>query len=200
MPGVEAVRADVPTLWGTGIVVNGQKHEVVMYGMVDLPEINRPLLTDGRWLDPGDQRGIITLPLIREGSEIDVGDSVGVAAGRHPVEQFGSLDFAINVNRSPYPNWDVSSTWVLPEAFVRDDPAAEKHPPVDLRASDRSQRSDRCVHQPGLRRRSGSQLNATADIRIEARDSVNEWNQLITIFLGVFGLFAFAAVRFVIAT
>ncbi|MEZ4523784.1 MAG: FtsX-like permease family protein [Thermomicrobiales bacterium] len=196
LPGVEAVRADVPTLWGTGIVVNGRKHEVVMYGMVDLPEINRPVLTDGRWLDPGDQRGIVLSRSFAKDLEIDVGDSVGVPlAGT--VEQFEVVGLAINVNRGPYPNWDVSSTWALPETLFAIDPDAENiHQSIFVRLTD-PEATDAFIGRAYAAVPALSQYGT--DDWIEARDSVNEWNQLITIFLGVFSLFAFAAVGFVIA-
>jgi putative ABC transport system permease protein len=84
----------------------------------DLPEIARPLLRDGRWIDPAADDEVVLDRAFAIDEGVDVGDEIGLATEDGPVS-FTVVGRAVDLVDCFYPNCDPVTVWVDPAGFSR---------------------------------------------------------------------------------
>lgn len=172
------------------------KEGVRLFGMEALPEIGRPLVTDGRWLAEGAAGEVVLDRTFARQRRVRPGDQVQVATPGGPAT-LEVVGLALNVGYGPYPQWTPALAYVTPATLAGIEPRPEELRRVfGVRLADGSasgsftERAFR-LYPPGA-------LLGTDDWT-EVRADLTEENDIYALLLGVFSVFALGACGFVIA-
>ncbi len=195
--GVTQVSDVFPTYWDSSLIHNDVKYEMALFGLgPELPSVNRPLVMSGSWLSAGGADQIVLEQSFARELGIHTGDQVTVSTASG-VSTLTVSGLAVTLGRGPYPDWSTSVAWVLPDTLAR-------------LAPDRSTWANAIsvkVANPELSGSYATKVNALFpgqqvygnDDWHEVRSAFNRWNQIASIFFGVFSIFAILAVALIIA-
>ncbi len=195
--GVTQVSAVFPTYGESSLVRANGKYDLALFGLgPELPTVNRPLLMQGQWLQQGGSDQIVLEQSFARELGLHVGDRVNIATPSG-VNSLRVTGVAVTLGRGPYPDWSIAVSWVLPETLTRLVP-------------DRSLLSNGIavrVENPDASASYASKVNALFpnqqvygnDDWHEVKSAYNRWNQIASVFFGVFSVFAVLAVAFIIA-
>jgi putative ABC transport system permease protein len=179
------------------VISRGQKFEANVIGVdADPPTVGRPVVDDGRWLENGATGEIVLERSYADYLDLEPGDEIQFRVN----DAFVSLSVAgvaIDTGRGAYPDWSPGHAWVLSETLAQLEPDASKiGSALFVRLND-----------PSAVESLMSDLRTTAisagPVSIvdwqTAQEDLNEWNQINSVFLGVFSAFALVAVGLIIA-
>jgi putative ABC transport system permease protein len=186
----------VPQIQLTGPDGRRLRQDLLLRGLpAEPPEIGRPIVTDGRWLGGGADEIALDRNFARQVG-IRTGDRVEILTSSRS-RTFQVVGLTLDVGRGPFPDWNPPLAYVLPSTLT----AIELEPnrlrsifAVRLAGPDASERFTAQAYA----RYPENVLTGTDDW-IEVRDTVTEINDIYTVLLGVFSIFALGASGFVIA-
>ncbi len=104
---VEAIAAGVPGVTGSEVRVtlrgtlefgNGNKRQVVVWGMLPNSTMFNPTITAGRWLRPGDQNMLVLNQRIAQDEGLGVGDLVTVDLGERKKATWEIVGLVVDIN------------------------------------------------------------------------------------------------------
>lgn len=104
---VEAIAAGVPGVTGSEVRVtlrgtlefgNGNKREVIVWGMLPNSTMFNPTITAGRWLRPGDQNMLVLNQRIAQDEGLGVGDLVTVDLGERKKATWEIVGLVVDIN------------------------------------------------------------------------------------------------------
>jgi putative ABC transport system permease protein len=170
------------------------RRDLLLRGLpAELPAIGRPLVTDGRWLSGANEvaldRNFARQVGIRVGDHV----TVGGPGGAHDLQVVG---LTLDVGRGPFPDWNPPLAYTLPPTLAAIEPDAGRLRSVfgvRLAGPEASAR----VTAQAYRRYPENVLTGTDDWT-EVRATVTEVNDIYSLLLGVFSIFALGAAGFVI--
>ncbi len=117
LPGVTAVTEPIPLFDAHTLSNDGSNLEITGLGANPDP-IAKPIISEGRWLNDGDTNGIVLDNSYARINGFSVGDTIEIAGAGGP-ERFTVVGLAVSLWRSPYPEVDSPTTYVLPESLDR---------------------------------------------------------------------------------
>ncbi|MFE2046164.1 FtsX-like permease family protein [Streptomyces sp. NPDC059477] len=91
--GVESVAGPYPTAYTT-VASRGARASVELRAIDRLPEVGRPLLTAGRWLDPADPEGVVLESRLARALVAEPGDTLTVPGSTRTLRVLGVADSA----------------------------------------------------------------------------------------------------------
>jgi putative ABC transport system permease protein len=201
LPYVESVVGPYPiSTLNYGLRNGDKKQQVEIIGMpAQLPEFDHPVVTDGRWLNPGANdevvvdKGAARLLNFRIGQKVDL----LTANGPRPLTIVG---FAVPTGRAPAPINDPAYVFVLPQTLQSIEPGAVFGTSFDygLRAGIKVRDAaafDRLFGDLQNLGFTAFSLRTASNVR----DNIRESNQFDVIFLNVFSIFALIASGLVLA-
>lgn len=194
MTGVTEASAVFPLVSGPALVQDPIKIPPLYYGVAPEPaSVNRPLVTEGRWLSAQSDDEIVLDPIYADDIQVRVGQRVDVLTARGPLPLM-VVGLALNSN-APYPQ-DTLAAYVLPGTLARIEPdRARWEQGIDIRLAD-PQHSEVFVEQ-ATAQFTGMAVNGR-DWQ-STRASAQIWNQINLLFLRICSLFALIAVGLIIA-
>ncbi|WP_055713855.1 ABC transporter permease [Streptomyces torulosus] len=183
LAGVESAAGPYRTA-DTAVTSRGTRASVELRGTSERPEVGRPLLTSGRWLDPGRPGGVVLESSLARTLLAGPGDVLSLPGG-------GKLT-VLGVADSAEPRYRKGErpglVWVPPAALPRT--AAEQGQVIGLRLTDPDD-TDYAVQRAVTLLGAGavSEVSAWQQARAEAEGD----NRLLGLVLGLFGLGALVA-------
>lgn len=124
IPGITARAGPYRTSVATA-VQQGQRAPLELRAMpAQPPEVGRPVLDQGRWLDPARPGGVVVEQSLADLLRVDVGDRLnvrGVDGRRHALPVVG---IASTADQGTYPTWTPGLAWVLPGTLTAIDPGS----------------------------------------------------------------------------
>ncbi|MBO3744595.1 ABC transporter permease [Streptosporangiaceae bacterium NEAU-GS5] len=149
-----------------------------------LPAVGRPLLVDGRWLDPGHPEGVVVERTFANALNLRPGSpftAVGLNGATHTLFVSG---LAESGDQGFYPEWTPGLVWTLPETLMTVEPAPGRTESVTgLRLRDPDD-TDLVVQRAVTTL--GGQVQRVATWR-EVRASMALDNRLLGLLLALFG-------------
>jgi|GEM_PF-621667 len=194
---VAEMSAPVPMASLLPLIDRGQKYETNVFGFdVEPPAIARPLIDRGRWLAADATDDIVLERSFADEVGIDVGDEVQFKVGDE-LRTLTVVGIAIDTGRGAYPDWKPGHAW------VRSDTLGQLVP-------DESQLGSAIFVRLNEPDDVEAMLSALRSVPISdgpvhiidwksAQEDLNEWNEINSVFLGVFSAFALVAVGLIIA-
>ncbi len=157
--------------------------DLEFFGMpAAMPDMGRPIVTDGRWLASGAQNEVVLDNGAARERGVKVGERVEV--------------LAVTTARVSYPNETDAFAFVLPETLARMEPDTSKWSwTLGVQIADRDE-AGRFVRQSRLLYSDDQKPGWITWQQI--RELVTEYNNLFATFLGIFGVVAIGAAAFVI--
>jgi putative ABC transport system permease protein len=195
--GVTQVSDVFPTYGDSSLVRNDVKYDMALFGLgPTMPSVNRPLMMDGSWLSAGGGDQIVLEQSFARELGIKVGDRVSVATP-NGVSDLTVAGLAVTLGRGPYPDWSTAVSWVLPETLARLAPDRSTWSnAISVKVADPENSTDYAAKVNAL---FPNQQDYGNDDWHEVKSAFNMWNQIASIFFGVFSVFALMAVAFIIA-
>lgn len=198
-PGVKAVSGPFPISFTNYGISNGErKQQLALIGMgPQLPEVDHPVVTDGRWLSGTSANEIVIDRGAARRLDLEVGQQVNLLTPAGP-QPFTLVGFAVPTGRAPAPIDNPAFAFVLPETLQRLEPSAVFGASLIHRLRIGVQLDPNAPFD--LRRQSGL-ISGPFDARAAAdvRANIEEANTFDVIFLNVFSLFALFAAGLIIA-
>ncbi|HET9382289.1 MAG TPA: FtsX-like permease family protein [Streptomyces sp.] len=181
LPGVESVAGPYPTE-SAAVAARGVRASVELRGTPELPEVGRPLVTAGRWLDAGTPDGVVLETRVARALLAEPGDKVTVPGSARTLTVLGVADSA---ERRYRPGERPGVVWTHPS--VVPDPTGQA---FGLRLTD-PQDTDYAVQRAVTVLGAGSigEVSTWKQARAEAQGD----NRLLGQVLGLFGLGALVA-------
>jgi putative ABC transport system permease protein len=179
-------------VFGQSIMHDGDKYRVeLQQASATLPEVNRPIVSDGRWLDLDANEIVLDRALARD-IGVGVGDTVSLVASDGLVE---TRVAGLSVSPWRYPGSDPVS-YVTLETLRRVEPDESRwQVSYGVRLLDPQQ--SEFFSMQALPLVAGSHVGY--DTWQKVRDEVAFWNELNSIFLGMFSIFALVASGLIVA-
>ncbi|MEV6958430.1 FtsX-like permease family protein [Streptomyces sp. NPDC051207] len=181
LDGVESVAGPYPTE-STAVTARGTRASVELRGTPELPEVGRPLLTAGRWLDPAVPDGVVLESRVARALLAEPGDTVTVPGSARTLTVLGVADSA---ERRYRPGERPGLVWTQPSAVS--DPSGQA---IGLRLTD-PEDTDYAVQRAVTVLGAGAigEVSTWKQARAEAQGE----NRLLGQVLGLFGLGALVA-------
>jgi putative ABC transport system permease protein len=198
-PGVKAVSGPNPVSYTSYGISNGKrKQQFALVGMgPQLPEVDHPVLTDGRWLSSSGANEIVIDRGAARRLDIRVGQQVDLLTPSGP-RPFTVVGFAVPTSRAPAPINDPAWGYVLPETLQRLEPNAVFGASLEHRLHAGVQLEPGATFD--LRRGGGSIAERFGVQTAEnVKANIKEANTFDVIFLNVFSVFALFAAGLIIA-
>ncbi|HEY7465971.1 MAG TPA: FtsX-like permease family protein [Dehalococcoidia bacterium] len=198
---VEEISGPFPISWlNYGIRQGERKQQVALVGMPsELPELDFPVVTKGRWLSAGGTREIVVDSGAAKLLKLKVGQEITLLAP-HGEETFTVVGFAVPTGRVPAPISDPAFVYVLPETLKRIEPNPATSGSEEgywyrtgVKLVDRN--DTRTFLQEATAARMRFDLSRWQDVR----ENVKQANQFDVIFLNVFGVFSLLAAGLIVA-
>jgi putative ABC transport system permease protein len=191
MDGVTAVAGPYQTAIATA-VQEGQRAPLELRALgSELPEVGRPVLAQGRWLDPARPDGVVLERTLARVLRIGVGDRLnvrGLNGVRNSLPVTGLADAS---DQGPYPAWTPGIAWVLPGALASIEPvSSHTELLVGLRLADPS--ATDFVVQRVVTTLGGDHVDRVSSWR-QVRSSMEVDSRLLGLLLGMFGMVALVA-------
>jgi putative ABC transport system permease protein len=198
-PEVAEANDDVLALTNHPLVINNEKHAIFLCAMSELPQVGRPKLVEGRWLNAAGSDEIVLDYSLARYYDLKAGDTVHILAadGLRPLTVVG---LAVTSHWIPY---DAStkdlapgSAYILPSTLTEIEPdTAQQWKVLGLRLKDPN--ASTAFIEEALRL-THNRLTASLDWQW-VRSIVAFSNQISVLFLGFFCVLSLAAVGFIIA-
>ncbi len=193
LDGVARTDGPFPGFSGASLIVDGANQRLSVSTLTSVqPEISRPLVTDGRWLT-GPSETVIDRALARD-FDIDVGDTITVQAPAGPTDMT-VVGLAISPWRGPYPGWP-------PRAYVDEAGLLAIEPErnrwywsFSVRTVDPDQTQNIVRQAFGMFPGSTVAIDDWEDVR----EDVAFWNEVNSVFLSIFSVFALVAAGLIVA-
>jgi putative ABC transport system permease protein len=191
MDGVTAVAGPYQTAIATA-VQEGQRAPLELRALEsELPEVGRPVLAQGRWLDLARPDGVVLERTLARVLRIGVGDRLnvrGLDGVRRSLPVIGLADVS---DQGPYPAWTPGIAWVLPAALSSIEPVtSHTEQLVGLRLGDPGA-TDFLV-QRAVTVLGGDHVDRVSSWR-QVRASMEVDSRLLGLLLGMFGVVALIA-------
>ena len=191
MDGVTGVSGPYRTASATA-VQQGQRAPLELRAMgSEMPEVGRPVLAKGRWLDPSRPDGVVLERTLARVLRVSVGDTLnvrGLDAKGHRLRMIGVADDA---SQGPYPAVTPGLVWALPGTVSAVEPGSgSTQLLVGLRLADPSA-SDFFV-QHVVTVLGGDHVDRASTWQ-QARASMEVDSRLLGLLLGMFGVVALIA-------
>ncbi|MCW2944002.1 MAG: hypothetical protein JWR24_719 [Actinoallomurus sp.] len=156
-----------------------------------LPDVGRPILAKGHWLDPSRPDGIVVERTLARVLRIDVGDRLtvhGLDGARHDLPVIGVADTS---DQGPYPAWTPGIAWVLPQELTSIEPTSSHTELLEgLRLSDPS--ATGFIVQQVVTTLGGDHVDRVSAWP-QVRASLEVDSRLLGLLLGMFGVVALVA-------
>ncbi|MEV7792343.1 FtsX-like permease family protein [Streptomyces sp. NPDC087512] len=181
LEGVQAVAGPYPTAAVT-VAVRGSRASVELRGTSERPDVGRPLLTAGRWLDPADPEGVVLESRLARALLAQPGDTLTLPGTSRTLTVLGIAD---SPERRYRPGERQGLVWAPPAAVA--EPSGQM---IGLRLSDPGD-TDYAVQRAVTVLGAGAigQVSTWQQARAEAQGD----NRLLGQVLGLFGLGALLA-------
>ncbi|MFF9190004.1 ABC transporter permease [Streptomyces rochei] len=181
LDGVEAVAGPYPTASAT-VAVRGTRASVELRGTAERPEVGRPLLTAGHWIDPADPDGVVLESRLARALLAQPGDTLALPGTPRALTVLGIAD---SPERRYRPGEQPGLVWAPPAAVP--DPGGQV---IGLRLTDPGE-TDYAVQRAVTVLGAGAigQVSTWEQARAEAQGD----NRLLGQVLGLFGLGALLA-------
>jgi putative ABC transport system permease protein len=191
MAGVTGISGPYQTAAATA-VWEGQRAPLELRALgSEMPEVGRPVVAQGRWLDPSNPDGVVIERTLARVLRLDVGDRLnvrGLDARRHDLPVIGIADES---DQGPYPAVTPGLAWALPGTVSDIEPdAGSTELLIGLRLSDPSA-SDFFV-QHAVTVLGGDHVDRVSTWR-QVRASMEVDSRLLGLLLGMFGVVALIA-------
>ncbi|GAA4505183.1 hypothetical protein GCM10023191_060510 [Actinoallomurus oryzae] len=191
MSGVTGVSGPFQTAVATA-VHEGQRAPLELRAMgSELPEVGRPVLAKGRWLDPARPDGVVLERTLARTLRAGVGDSLsvrGLDGRRYDLPVAGIADAS---DQGPYPSVTPGIAWVLPGVMNSIEPkTASTELLVGLKLSDPSASSFFVQHVVTVL--GGDHVDRVSTWQ-QARASMETDSRLLGLLMGMFGVVALIA-------
>src|SRR4051794_27681371 len=107
LDGIERASGPVPELF-THVALGADRPSLALLGLSDVePAVDRPRVTDGRWLTGPADRGVVLERSLARALHVGPGDSVPLEDGaRLPV-----VGVAVTASVGPFEDWDPARAW-----------------------------------------------------------------------------------------
>ncbi|MFC7893872.1 FtsX-like permease family protein [Streptomyces sp. NPDC057381] len=181
LDGVQSVAGPYPTASAT-VAVRGTRASVELRGTAEEPEVGRPLLTAGHWLDPADPGGVVLESRLARALLAQPGDTLTLPGTPRTLTVLGIAD---SPERRYRPGEQPGLVWAPPDAVP--DPGGQV---IGLRLTDPGE-TDYAVQRAVTVLGAGAigQVSTWEQARAEAQGD----NRLLGQVLGLFGLGALLA-------
>ncbi|WND38199.1 FtsX-like permease family protein [Streptomyces sp. BB1-1-1] len=181
LAGVQSVAGPYPTADAT-VAVRGTRASVELRGTAEEPEVGRPLLTAGHWLDPADPDGVVLESRLARALLAQPGDTLTLPGTTRTLTVSGIAD---SPERRYRPGEQPGLVWAPPAAVA--DPGGQV---IGLRLTDPAD-TDYAVQRAVTVLGAGAigQVSTWQQARAEAQGD----NRLLGQVLGLFGLGALLA-------
>jgi putative ABC transport system permease protein len=114
LDGIAETAGPFPTLWDQRVVHGLDKEELALFGLpAEPPAVERPRVTDGRWLNAGGEREVVLDRSTAQALDLGVGDTIELLTP-HGKEGLQVVGLAVTGNWGAYPDWDPGLAYVLP--------------------------------------------------------------------------------------
>jgi putative ABC transport system permease protein len=156
------------------------------------PAVDRPLVSEGRWLEGAGE--LVAERSFARSLDLEPGAAVTVAVRGGKPQRMRVVGIAVTVARGPYPEWTPGLVWVTPEALARAIPTGtplEDYLALRLSSGERSYQVAQEIREavPGARASTWQQVEE--DLLEDARTAAA--------LLGALGAFAVLAVALIVA-
>jgi putative ABC transport system permease protein len=198
---VEAISGPFAISWANyGIRQGEKKQQVALVGVpAQLPELDFPVVTRGRWLGEDGAREIVVDSGAARILGLKVGQGVQLLTP-NGTETFTVVGFAVPQGRVPAPFNDPAFAYVLPETLLRIEPTPETR---DSGGGYRYRTGVKLVDRDNLEAFRRDVIAAGMPLSLrpwqDVRDNIKEANEFDVIFLNVFSVFALLAAGLIIA-
>ncbi|MGW7280346.1 FtsX-like permease family protein [Streptomyces sp. NPDC054844] len=181
LAGVQSVAGPYPTADAT-VAVRGTRASVELRGTAEEPDVGRPLLTAGHWLDPADPDGVVLESRLARALLAQPGDTLTLPGAARTLTVLGIAD---SPERRYRPGEQPGLVWAPPAAVA--DPGGQV---IGLRLTDPGD-TDYAVQRAVTVLGAGAigQVSTWQQARAEAQGD----NRLLGQVLGLFGLGALLA-------
>lgn len=181
LDGVQSVAGPYPTASAT-VAVRGTRASVELRGTAERPDVGRPLLTAGHWLDAGDPDGVVLETRLARALLAQPGDTLTLPGTPRTLTVLGIAD---SPERRYRPGEQPGLVWAPPDAVP--DPGGQV---IGLRLTDPGE-TDYAVQRAVTVLGAGAigQVSTWEQARAEAQGD----NRLLGQVLGLFGLGALLA-------
>jgi len=197
MKGVTATSGLIPsTSQSFPLVLADGGVDLNLIGMQSvLPDVARPILTQGRWLSSDGEREIVLEHGLAREKSIQIGDHMEILK-REGSEVFEVVGLALPSDGLSYPHTSKAEAYILPTVLETMEPDHDKWAwsyGVRIQDPDSAGQFGRTVWQMYPPSQAPSFITWKAN-----RDELNEEIRLYAVFIGVFGIFAVGVAAFVI--
>jgi putative ABC transport system permease protein len=191
--GVIAASQPSPLLPERNVVIGTKNYGVSLYGLDKMPELGRPVVTDGRWLDITQSAEIVLDRSFARNLKLAVGDRLNIETGQGLVS-LKVVGLAINTIRGPYPDNTPGLAYTSTATLSQIEPD-----------------KNRWNYLMGIKTQFPGQVSLVASRAVglgigfgwytteSVRESVEASTRINALFLGVFGLFALFACGLILA-
>ena len=197
LEGVSTTSGPFPIVGGHSLVKDHEKYSLLLYGMSsELPDVGRPLVTEGRWLAADGENEIVLDRSFARYLSLKVGDQVEILSqqGKTTLTVVG---LAVNSGWGLYPNWEPALVYVLQSTLTRLETDTDQWSSAlwvrlfDPEASQEFQERAYALFPEGT-------IEWSVDW-YSVREFTNFTIKISVLFLGVFSVFALFAVGFIVA-
>jgi len=203
LPGVRATSGPYPQLWaGYSISNSEKKQQLYLVGMDEqLPEVDHPAITDGRWLRASGEPEIVIDRGAALRMGVEAGDRVNLLVDERTVPLVVA-GLAVPTGRAPVPVAEEGLAYVLRDTLQAIVPGGRVgspqfyHERIGIQLTDDSAAPAFLAAAEPLLARDGVRL---LDTRADIAAGVEDANMFDVIFLGVFSIFALFAAGIIIA-
>lgn len=175
----------------------GKKTPVALQEMAAvLPSVGRPLVREGRWLDPGDPDGVVVERSFARATGLRAGGSftvIGLNGATHPLKVIG---LAESGDQGFYPEWTPGLAWTLAGTLDQVEPALGRSESVTgLRLADPDDTS--LIVQLAITKLAGQVQRVSTWREVQASMALD--NRLLGVLLALFGVAGLVASALAIA-
>ncbi|GAA3836087.1 hypothetical protein GCM10022226_67380 [Sphaerisporangium flaviroseum] len=179
------------------LVQGGKKTPVALQEMAPvLPAVGRPLVREGRWLDPSDPDGVVVERSFARAAGLRTGGPFSVTGLNGASHGLTVIGLAESGDQGFYPEWTPGLAWTLTGTLEQVEPALGRSESVTgLRLADPDATS--LIVQRTITKLAG-QVQRVSTWR-EAQDSMELDNRLLGVLLALFGAAGLVAAALAIA-
>jgi putative ABC transport system permease protein len=191
MDGVTAVTGPYETAGATALQ-EGQRAPLELRALGSkLPDVGRPVVTKGRWLDLSRPSGVVIERTLARTLRLGVGDQINVRGLNGIRRGLPVIGIADASDQGPYPSWTPGLVWALPATVSEIEPATSSTEQlVGLRLADPSAAD--FVVQRVVTVLGGDHVDRVSTWQ-QVRASMEVDSRLLGLLLGMFGVVALIA-------